>query len=102
VECRRGDERVAGLLAPLDHPPSRAAVDAERAFLVELGGDCSLPAGAHATVDGEGGIHIRAVLGGGDRSRPVRGERRGDDGPALGSGLAAELRNLVEGRGAGS
>ena len=29
------------------------ALDAERAFLAELGGDCDLPAGAHAVVDGD-------------------------------------------------
>ncbi len=53
VECRAGDDVARDLLAAIEHGPSRVAVDAERAFLAELGGDCDLPAGAHATVDGD-------------------------------------------------
>lgn len=51
VECRVGDEWVAGLLAGIDDSSSRAAVEAERAFLAELGTGCTLPVGAH--VDGD-------------------------------------------------
>lgn len=51
VECRV-DDKIADLLAEIEHAPTRWAIDAERAFLAELGGDCSLPAGAHATVEG--------------------------------------------------
>ncbi len=48
VECRADDDELLALLALVDHEPSRRAVDAERAFLAELGGDCDLPAGAFA------------------------------------------------------
>ncbi len=50
VECRADD---AALRPPGRHrgPAARRCVDAERAFLAELGGDCSLPAGAHAVVE---------------------------------------------------
>lgn len=48
VECRAGEPWWAELVATVDHPPSRAAVEAERAFLAELGTGCSLPVGAHA------------------------------------------------------
>jgi hydroxymethylbilane synthase len=51
VECRI-DHSLADLLAEIEHPASRMAVDTERAFLAELGGDCDLPAAAYATVDG--------------------------------------------------
>jgi len=47
VECRVDEEWVADLLAGIDHAPSRAAVEAERAFLAELGTGCSLPVGAY-------------------------------------------------------
>jgi hydroxymethylbilane synthase len=53
VECRTDDPTARDLLGAIEHGPSRIAVDAERAFLAELGGDCDLPAGAHATLDGE-------------------------------------------------
>ena len=47
----------APLLAAIEHRPSRQAVDAERGFLAELGGDCSLPAAAYAVTsdDPDGG-----------------------------------------------
>jgi hydroxymethylbilane synthase len=61
VECRAGDAATAELLRAVEHAPSRTRVDAERAFLAELGGDCDLPAGAHATLDGDR-IHLRALL----------------------------------------
>lgn len=47
VECRSGDDATAALVAGLDHPPTRFSVEAERAFLAELGSGCSLPVGAH-------------------------------------------------------
>ncbi len=49
VECRADDDGTVELLHAIEHPPSRRAVDAERAFLGELGGDCDLPAAAHAS-----------------------------------------------------
>lgn len=51
VECRSGDQEVAALLAAVDHPATRAAVQLERAFLAELGTGCSLPVAAHADGD---------------------------------------------------
>lgn len=58
VECRDGDRPVdvelRALLSSIEHRSSRTSLDAERGFLAELGGDCDLPAGAHATVTGTG------------------------------------------------
>ena len=53
VECRRAAGELVARLGALEHRPSRLALDAERGFLAELGGDCDLPAGAHATVSGD-------------------------------------------------
>lgn len=52
VQCR-DDDTLLELLAPLNHLPTRLAVTAERAFLAALGGGCSLPIAAYATVTGE-------------------------------------------------
>lgn len=49
VECRVDDDATLAALASIDHAPTRLAVEAERAFLAELGTGCSLPLGAHAT-----------------------------------------------------
>jgi hydroxymethylbilane synthase len=48
VEVRRGDER---LVRALDHPETRAAVEAEREVLALLEAGCSAPLGARAVVD---------------------------------------------------
>ncbi|MFM7044838.1 MAG: hydroxymethylbilane synthase [Ilumatobacteraceae bacterium] len=48
VECRADDEMAGEALRAVDHGPTRAAVEAERAFLAELGTGCSLPVGAYS------------------------------------------------------
>jgi hydroxymethylbilane synthase len=53
VECAEGDDDLRALLASIEHHEARRCVDAERAFLAELGGDCSLPAAAFATLVNE-------------------------------------------------
>jgi hydroxymethylbilane synthase len=90
VECRTADDRTRELLAAIEHAASRRAVDAERAFLAELGGDCDLPAGAHATVDGES-VTIEGLVASLDGHVVLRARRHGDDGPALGRALARHL-----------
>lgn len=62
VECRADDDATIERLAAIDHATTRTAVTAERAFLIELGGDCNLPAGAYAVVDGDAKLTIRGVL----------------------------------------
>jgi len=51
LECRADDPTTAALLTAVDHPATRIAVSAERAFLAELGTGCSLPVAAHANGD---------------------------------------------------
>ncbi|QGP93616.1 Porphobilinogen deaminase [Neomoorella glycerini] len=53
VEIRAGDEQIAQLVAAINHPPTVAAVRAERAYLRALEGGCQVPIGALATVEGE-------------------------------------------------
>ena len=52
VEHRFGDARVAAMVALVDHPDTRFAVETERAFLSVLGSGCSLPVGAHVDATG--------------------------------------------------
>ncbi len=53
VECRADDDATRARLAPIEDAATRVAVDAERAFLAQLGGGCDLPVGAYAEVDGD-------------------------------------------------
>jgi hydroxymethylbilane synthase len=74
VECREDAAELRALLARLEHAPTRCCVEAERAFLSALGGDCHTPLAAHARLD-EAGRRLRfdgLVCGVQDR-RMVRG-----------------------------
>ena len=53
VQVRDDDERILRHVRALDHPETRAAVTAERSFLAGLGGGCSAPIAALATVRGD-------------------------------------------------
>jgi len=63
VECRADDAATIEQLARIEHVVTRAAVDAERAFLARLGGGCDLPVGAYATIDDET-LTMRSFLSG--------------------------------------
>jgi len=99
VECRADDEVTTAALAVLDDPDARAQVEAERAFLAELGGGCTLPVGAHAVPTGSGvaaagqpgGLRLTGVLAGADGRIVLRHTAEGGDGPALGRRVARYL-----------
>lgn len=98
VQTREDDGEVGRWVRPLDHPPTRAATAAERALLASLEGGCQVPVGALARVvegggEGEGEIHLRAVVCAPDGSRWVEGEGRGpvEKAEEVGRGLAEDL-----------
>ncbi|MEC8856721.1 MAG: hydroxymethylbilane synthase [Chloroflexota bacterium] len=53
VEARADDHRMLALLAAIDDTDTRYEATAERAFLAELGGGCSVPVGAYAQCIGD-------------------------------------------------
>ena len=75
IEIRAGDE-VAALLAPLHHPETAWAVEAERAFLSGMGGSCRTPLAARATV-ANGSLRLAALVASPDGKRLLRHERSG-------------------------
>lgn len=97
VECRSDDAELAERLGAIDHADSRALVEAERGFLIELGGDCDLPAGAHAQLT-QSGMELRAVLASPDESRVERVHLIEPDANSfqqLGTRAAVELRSRL-------
>lgn len=90
VECREGDTEMIELLQTVNHTDSRRAVDAERAFLGELGGSCDLPVGAYATISNDE-VHMRTLIASLDGRIVLRREGCGFDGVELGQGLAKHL-----------
>ena len=97
VECRTDDTDLAGLLALVDDPGSRAAVTAERTVLAELQAGCSAPLGAYAA--GTGVLHLTAVVVAEDGGLAVRASQSGPPSRAeeLGRDVAAELLRLGAG-----
>jgi hydroxymethylbilane synthase len=102
VQGRADDPETNRYLQTLDHAVTRAAVTSERAFLAGLGGGCSLPVGALATVTGPR-LELRALVAKPDGGRVIRVS--GSDSPeaaqALGQALAREAlaqgaRKLLE------
>jgi len=98
VECREGDGSLRALLAGIEDPSSRRAVDAERGFLSELGGDCSVPAAAHAAPEGDT-LRLRGIVAALDGSVLVHHEVAGpaSAGDALGRALARHLLDVKGG-----
>jgi len=62
IECETANEAVREILGAIDHDPTRVVVQTERDFLKTLGGDCDLPAGAHAVMGSNGQLSITGIL----------------------------------------
>jgi hydroxymethylbilane synthase len=97
VECRTDDDDLRGLLAFLDEPTAHRVFDAERGFLVELGGDCDLPAGAYATVD-DGAVVLDGLLASLDGHVVLRHRTRSRNTADAGRSCAHHLLEHAGGR----
>lgn len=97
VECRSEDARLLEVLAAIEDLPSRRTVDAERAFLAELGGDCDLPAAGYAVAT-DAGVELEALIAAPDGSVVLRERGGGPDPTTVGSALAGVLLDERGGR----
>jgi hydroxymethylbilane synthase len=90
VQCRAEDRDLILRLSALNHDATRRAVEAERTMLHELGGGCSVPVGAVATIEADvihldGGVFSQTSL------RAVRVKLAGTDPQEVGKRAAAAL-----------
>lgn len=91
IECRSGDAATRALLARIDDLPSRHAVEAERALLAALGGNCHSPISVLTRPHGDS-MTMRAALLSPDGAERVEGELSFVPGDAEGPHrLAAQL-----------
>lgn len=97
VQCRVEDADTRRLLTEIHHPPTLAAVTAERAFLAGLGGGCSIPVGALATQSGDT-LTVRGMVAAADGSRLIRVTHSG--AAANAAQLGAELAEMALVKGA--
>jgi hydroxymethylbilane synthase len=91
VECRLDDVDTLAVVAAIDHAPSRRAVEAERAFLAELGGNCDLPVAAHARLLGGEELELAGMVSSLDGRVMLRQTAAGPEPAALGRSLARHL-----------
>ena len=96
IQAREGDLETLQHIAGLEHPPTRVALDAERALMARMGGGCALPLGALATPR-RNAVHLIAIVASPDGHRIARADVEGH-----GPGEAADVASahLLE-RGAG-
>lgn len=114
VECRSDDGATRAQLSAIDDFEVRRTVTAERAYLAELGGSCTLPVGAYAVVvaDGDGpfggdgpdtsgpvpDLQLTAILASEDGRVVLRHSARGHDPEELGRSVARYLLDDCGGR----
>ena len=93
IECRADRADMIAMLQPLNHAPTAACVQAERALSRALSGSCQLPLGGYAQAQGDQ-LRLRGFVASQDGTQFVRAELTGaaGDPEALGAELAARLR----------
>ena len=93
IQARSDDDRMRGLLVPLNHEPTSVATRAERAFLAALEGGCQVPIGAIVSDTGAG-PRLYGMLADVAGKHIVRGSRLVDlESPEVtGEQLAQEIR----------
>lgn len=92
IESREDDENTRNLLREINHIETEIAATSERAFLYRLGGDCNVPVGCHAGVNGPS-IHLSGIISSPDGQIIVREEMTGliEEAQKLGEQLADKI-----------
>jgi hydroxymethylbilane synthase len=96
LEARTDDVETLHVLEQINDADAFVCVGSERAFLRELGLGCSIPAGAHAELNG-GVITLSGVMIAVDGTKSVRASLDGTNPEALGTQLALLLRDEMGG-----
>jgi hydroxymethylbilane synthase len=90
VQCRGADLSTIEILEKIQDWPAELATRAERAYLQALGGGCSLPVGAYASLE-SGQIRLEVVAASPDGARCLRAVLYGQDPNEVGKRAAQEL-----------
>jgi hydroxymethylbilane synthase len=96
VQCRADDAATLEKLAQLNHPSTQQAVLAERAFLADLGGGCSIPVGALGKVDNEL-LHLEGMVASPTGQPLLRVTHTGPAANAIQVGQTLAERALLQG-----
>ncbi|MGH2352648.1 MAG: hydroxymethylbilane synthase [Chloroflexota bacterium] len=93
LEGRADDTYHREIAGGIAHPPSAAAIAAERRLVYELQGGCRLPVAALATPQGSDRLWLEAAVASPDGARVIRHAAEGTlaDPEALGGAVARQL-----------
>ena len=96
VQVRADANVTLGLLAAIEHLPTRNAVAAERAFLAALGGGCAVPVAAYGDFRPQtSDLSLTGLVSSPDGKKAIKVTGEGNDAVVLGQKLAEEA--LVQG-----
>ena len=93
IQCRVHDEEATEAARSIDDAASHRCLNAERAFLGELGGGCELPVGALAVIGSAGDVELEGLIASSDGLVLLRHTMSGPDPFQVGRALAAEMRD---------
>lgn len=96
LEVREDDAETRERLAAIEDSPARNAVTAERAFLNELEGGCTIPAGAFARPAEGDALVLEGIVAAPDGTEVYRDRRAGrpEEAPDVGVRLARALLDM--------
>lgn len=92
IECRSDDTEMLAMLEPINHMPTRYAVEGERSFLRQLQGGCQVPMGVYGTIENNQ-LNLKALIASLDGKKVYEGSMTGPQVKAdmLGRNLAKAL-----------
>ncbi len=93
VQVRRGDTEVERIVSRINDEQTMLASDCERAFARAIGGDCYVPAGAHASVNGRS-LTLVGMIASPDGRTVLKKSITSTDPTRLGESLGEELLRL--------
>lgn len=93
VTCRADDEDLKALLKDINCEDSYTCLMAERAMLIDLGGNCHTPVGGYCEITKNRNLRLIALVASADGSTVIRGRAKMgfDEGVALGRDVAKQL-----------
>lgn len=92
VECRATDRNMRAGLAKIQDEATRTAVDAERAFVAGLGGDCGLPLAALGEAR-DGTVRLRGLVSNHEGTTMLSDQVEHEDPEKAGFELAERLKD---------
>ena len=97
LEIREGDTELLELLDALSDEDTEQAAEAERGFLLEIGGDCHIPSGALCRKEPGGPCQLDVMFGNASGTRLAYASVRGNAPEQLAKEAAFRIRSEMSG-----